>query len=129
MRGRQLAQQIRRNMDRAVADERPQRATITSVANRDTTGEIEATTIDGHTIYIHSASMYELAASDIVYVQKLQVGLARGRYQIAGFHQTAAGGYIPSIRPEAIIDVLDDVLMDGSGTHLKDADGIALMQA
>jgi hypothetical protein len=129
MKARELAQRLQRQTDMSLARERPKRATVTSVATRDTTGEIEATLVDGHTVYIHAATMYEVAVGDEVWVSKLDVGLARGRYQIAGFHKTSGGSYIPQIRPEAIVDVLDNALTDASGTYLKDASGTSLMQA
>jgi len=113
-----LADLIRRWVGLTVSDERPKRATITAVSGWDTSGEVAATFADGHTVYIHAATPYSLGVGDIIYVQKQQVGLARARYTISGYHESSGGSRIPEIRPESIVAVIDDMLTDDSSTVL-----------
>lgn len=128
MKPRELGRFLRRITGKVVEKERPQRAVVTAIADRDTTGEIVATFSDGRTIYIHAASVYDIGVSDVVYVQKLQVGLARGRYQIAGFHKGSGGSYIPGVRAESLAAVLNDMLTDDSGIFLTDDSDLALVE-
>jgi len=111
---------IRKYIGNSVEQERPRRATVTAITNRADTGEIEATCADGHKIYIHAATVYDVAIGDEVYVQKQQVGLARARYTIGGYHKSTGGSYVPTVRAESIVPTLDSILTDDSGYFLTD---------
>jgi hypothetical protein len=122
---KQFADLLRRYVGSALNNERSQRATVTSIANWNETAEVAATVADGHTIYIHAAVMYDVAVGDVLYVRKLNVGAARARYEIIGYHESAGGSRIPTIRraldPETILtDDSGNRLMDDSSNLLHD---------
>ena len=98
MRPRELGRFLRRITGKVVEKERPQRAVVTAITDRDTTGEIVATQLDGKTIYTHSPTTYDIGVGDEVLTQKLQIGMARARYSIAGFLKGSGGSYIPTLR-------------------------------
>lgn len=127
MNPRDLAALMRKWVGMTVEDERPKRATVTAIANRGTTGEIEATMADGHKVYIHAATVYDIGVSDVVYVQKQPVGLAQARYVITSYHKSAGGSYIPTVRPESGGSI-DDILMDDSSVELMDDSGVYLVE-
>ena len=128
MKPNQFAKLLQRLAKGAAADERPRRATVTAITNRSTTGEVMATTADGHTIYVHAASVYDVAIGDEVYVQKQRMGLAQARYNMSGFHKTVGGSYVPQVREDSLATILDDMLTDDSGAHLADDSGYSLTQ-
>jgi len=128
MKANQFSRLLQRLAKGAAADERPRRATVTAITNRNTAGEIEATRVDGTKIYVHAASVYDVAVGDEIYVQKQRMGLAQARWMVSGFHKTSGGSYIPPVRPESLATVLDNMLTDDSGTHLLDDSSTVLMQ-
>jgi len=128
MRANQFSRLLQRLAKGAAANERPQRATVTAITNRNTTGEVVATCADGHTIYVHAASVYDIGIGDEIYVQKQRLGLAQARYTVSGFHKSIGGSYIPGIRPDSLVDVLTNMLTDDSGFPLEDDSGSVLTQ-
>ena len=125
MRTRDFALFFKRIIDARAVDERPKRATVTSVANWNETGEVEATLVDGRKVYIHAVTIEEIAVDDILLVTPQNLGIGRAQWHYQGMHEMANGSRVPQIRralePETVLtDDSGNRLLDDSGNLLHD---------
>ena len=126
MRAKEAGRWLHKVVQMGLDDERPKRATVTSIANWNTTGEIEATLASGQTIYVHAPVVYNIAVDDVIFVTRQDMG-TRARWTIHGMQKSVADGYVPTVR-QLSGGGIDSILMDDSNVELMDDSGVYLTE-
>ncbi len=121
MRPRALAEAIRNFAQHRVNEDRPRHGTVTSITNRDTTGEIECTLADGRTLYCDAGGVTEIAVGDDIWVRPLNLG-ARSQWIFSHYYASAGGSHVAGLRGATADNLLDRVLKDDDGNPLLDDD-------
>lgn len=126
-RANDVARAFRDFAQRRVNEDRPRHGTVTNVDDHATLGQVEVTLSNGDTRWVQASTIEQLQVDDEIWIEPLDVGIARGQAKFAGYYRNASGSFVPTIRPEVIADAVDRILRDDNGDPLLDDDYNPLM--
>lgn len=126
-RANDVVEAFKRAVQHRVNQDRPRHGTVTNVSKQATLGEVEVTLADGSKRWVQASTIEQLQVDDEIWIEPIDVGVARGQVKFAGYYRNAAGSFVPQIRGDVIADAIDRFLRDDDGAILMDDDYNNLM--